>query len=187
MSAIFGEVLTFGQAQGPEIRLRVFGDELYARYEDLNGYTAIYDDELGLFCYAALAAGAFRSTGVPLDASSDTSALEADPSAPTRIYAWHVVRMYDAMGDADAPSPQPLNLVRYKYSNVAGTAYLTDVYDTPPAANAATAPVSAAGSTASRPGPWRLASPPRPSKPPWRMSPTTAPWSGSTARRGPSS
>ena len=62
MSAIFGEVLTFGQANGADVRLRVFGDEHYARYEDLNGYTVVYDDELGLFCYARLAAGS-----VPLD------------------------------------------------------------------------------------------------------------------------
>ncbi len=66
MSAIFGEMLTFGQSGGPEVRLRVFGDEHYARYEDVNGYSAVYDDELGLFCYARLAAGSFRSTGVPL-------------------------------------------------------------------------------------------------------------------------
>ena len=32
MSAIFGETLTFGQANGPDIRLRVTGDEFYARY-----------------------------------------------------------------------------------------------------------------------------------------------------------
>ena len=66
MSAIFGEVLAFGQARGPEIALRVFGDEHYARYEDTNGYSAIYDDELGLFCYAQMSAGSFRSTGKPL-------------------------------------------------------------------------------------------------------------------------
>src|SRR5262245_34593368 len=66
MSAIFGEVLTFGQAQGPDIALRVFGDEHYARYEDMNGYSAVYDNELGLFCYAQLSAGSFRSTGIPL-------------------------------------------------------------------------------------------------------------------------
>ena len=66
MSAIFGEVLTFGQANGPDITLRVFGDEHYARYEDMNGYSAVYDDQLGLFCYARLSAGSFRSTGVPL-------------------------------------------------------------------------------------------------------------------------
>jgi M6 family metalloprotease-like protein len=66
MSAIFGEVLTFGQASGPEITLRVFGDEHYARYEDMNGYSAVYDDQLGLFCYARLSAGSFRSTGTPL-------------------------------------------------------------------------------------------------------------------------
>ena len=66
MSAIFGEALTFGQANGPDIMLRVFGDENYARYEDMNGYSAVYDDQLGLFCYARLSAGSFRSTGVPL-------------------------------------------------------------------------------------------------------------------------
>ena len=67
MSAIFGEILSFGQANGPEIRLKVFGDEIYAHYESLDGYSTVYDDELGLFCYARLAAGRFRSTGVPLD------------------------------------------------------------------------------------------------------------------------
>lgn len=66
MSAIFGEVLTFGQPDGPDIRLRVFGDEHYARYETLDGYTAVFDEQRGRFCYARLAAGAFRSTGVPV-------------------------------------------------------------------------------------------------------------------------
>jgi len=67
MSAIFGETLTFGQANGPDIQLKVFGDELYARYENLSGYTFVYDAELGKFCYARLTAGAFRSTGVSSD------------------------------------------------------------------------------------------------------------------------
>ncbi|MGI6856888.1 M6 family metalloprotease domain-containing protein [Mesorhizobium sp. 1B3] len=67
MSAIFGEVLTLGQANGPDIALKIFGDEHYARYENLDGYSAVYDDELGLFCYARLtAAGSFRSTGTAL-------------------------------------------------------------------------------------------------------------------------
>ena len=66
MSAIFGEVLRFAQAKGPEIYLKVFGDEHYARYEDLSGYSAVYDDQLGLFCYARLSVGSFRSTGTPL-------------------------------------------------------------------------------------------------------------------------
>ena len=68
MSAIFGEILTFGQEKGPEIALRVFGDEHYARYENLDGYSAIYDSQLGVFCYARLSAGSFRSTGTPLSA-----------------------------------------------------------------------------------------------------------------------
>jgi hypothetical protein len=55
MSAIFGETLTFGQASGPHIQLKVFGDEFYARYETPAGYSVIYDEEMGLFCYARLA------------------------------------------------------------------------------------------------------------------------------------
>src|SRR5262245_5012985 len=66
MSGIFGEILTFGQTNGPDIQLKVFGDELYARYEDLNGFSTVFDSDVGLFCYARLAAGAFRSTRVAL-------------------------------------------------------------------------------------------------------------------------
>jgi M6 family metalloprotease-like protein len=64
MSAIFGEVLTFGQTNGPELRLRVFGDEHYSRYETVDGYTVVFDDGKGCYCYAAMSSGAFRSTGV---------------------------------------------------------------------------------------------------------------------------
>jgi M6 family metalloprotease-like protein len=67
MSAIFGELLNFTQENGPEVRLRVFGDEHYAHYEDADGYTVLYDEARGQFCYADLAGNRFVSTGVPLD------------------------------------------------------------------------------------------------------------------------
>jgi len=57
VSAIFGEVLTFGQEKGPESRLRVTGDENYAIYETLDGFTAVYDSDRGVFCYAMLVGG----------------------------------------------------------------------------------------------------------------------------------
>src|SRR5688572_14572149 len=66
MSAIFGEILTLGQQNGGDVELKVFGDEHYARYENLSGYTAVYDQELGRYCYARLAAGEFRSTGIAI-------------------------------------------------------------------------------------------------------------------------
>lgn len=66
MSAIFGELMSFDQEKGPEIKLRVFGDEFYARYETEEGYTAIYDDDLGLFTYARLKDGRFLSSGLDL-------------------------------------------------------------------------------------------------------------------------
>jgi hypothetical protein len=66
MSAIVGERLIFGQHDGPDIELRVFGDEFYARYETLQGYTVVYDLDLGQYCYATLEDGRFVSTGSPL-------------------------------------------------------------------------------------------------------------------------
>ena len=66
MSAIFGERLIFGQHKGPDIELRVFGDEFYARYETLQGYTVVYDLDLGRYCYAELENGRFVSSGAPI-------------------------------------------------------------------------------------------------------------------------
>jgi hypothetical protein len=66
VSAIFGEVLTFGQQNGGDVQLRVFGDEHYARYESLDGFTAVNDSEYGRFCYARLVTGVLLSTGVPI-------------------------------------------------------------------------------------------------------------------------
>ena len=69
MSAIFGELMSFDQEKGSEVKLRVFGDEFYARYETEEGYTAIYDDDLGLFTYARLKDGRFLSSGLDLSRS----------------------------------------------------------------------------------------------------------------------
>lgn len=69
MSSIFGEVLTFTQGNGPDVRLRVYGDEFYARYENLDGYTVVYDQDLELFCYALLIKGEFVSSGVEISTS----------------------------------------------------------------------------------------------------------------------
>jgi hypothetical protein len=66
MSAIFGEVLSFPQEKGPEVKLRVFGDEFYARHETEDGYTVIYDESLGKFAYAVLKDGHFVSSGVDI-------------------------------------------------------------------------------------------------------------------------
>ncbi len=66
MSAIFGEVLDFSQENGPEVKLRVYGDEFYARHETEDGYTVIYDESLGKFTYAMLKDGSFVSSGVDI-------------------------------------------------------------------------------------------------------------------------
>ncbi len=66
MSSIFGEFLTFSQEKGPEVRLKVYGDEFYSRYEDLDGFTVVYDPDQGLYCYALLIKGEFISSGIDL-------------------------------------------------------------------------------------------------------------------------
>jgi M6 family metalloprotease-like protein len=69
MSAVFGEALTLSQERGPDVVLVLFGDEFYARYETTDGYTAVYDFEAGLFCYAKLSnSGELISTGAPVTA-----------------------------------------------------------------------------------------------------------------------
>ncbi len=75
MSGVFGERLSIGQRSGPDVDLVVFGDETYARYETLQGYSAVYDEGRGLFCYARLENGAFASTGVPVTAPPPPEAL----------------------------------------------------------------------------------------------------------------
>ena len=67
MSAIFGETLTFTQATGEPIRLVVFGDDMFARYETLDGFTVVYDEDIGRFCYANTTERGIASSGVPAD------------------------------------------------------------------------------------------------------------------------
>ncbi|OPY52820.1 MAG: Proprotein convertase P-domain protein [Methanosaeta sp. PtaU1.Bin112] len=69
MSSIFGEFLSFPQEKGPEVQLRVYGDEFYSRYENMDGYSVVYDQDHGLYCYALLIAGEFVSSGVDLSQS----------------------------------------------------------------------------------------------------------------------
>jgi M6 family metalloprotease-like protein len=42
-------------------------EQPYARYEDENGYTVVYDSAIGRFCYASLHGNRLRSTGVTVD------------------------------------------------------------------------------------------------------------------------
>lgn len=96
MTAIHGETLTFGQRNAPDIQLVVFGDELYARYESLSGYSAVYDEDRGLFCYARLVDGAFVSTGVPVTEAPPAGALlhgqESDAVRQAKSAAAHARR-----------------------------------------------------------------------------------------------
>lgn len=51
------------------VRLLVYGDEFYSRYENTDGYTVVYDQDMGLYCYALLISGEFVSSGVDISQS----------------------------------------------------------------------------------------------------------------------
>lgn len=90
--------------------------------------------------------GVTMELGVPLDGSNDTSALERNPSTPSQIYRWRLVRQYDAQGEVNpagpALSPLPRNVVVYQYYQHGGTAFLADIFDTTPAATPTTTTTS---------------------------------------------
>ena len=66
MCLILGKTRTFPQKNGQDVQLRVYGDEFYARYETMDGYTVVYDTDKKLYCFAALAKGLLVSSGAPL-------------------------------------------------------------------------------------------------------------------------
>jgi hypothetical protein len=68
MVGMFGHKVSLGQANGPDVDLIVRGTELYASYETPAGFPAVYDDALGLFCYARITGGKFETTGIPVTA-----------------------------------------------------------------------------------------------------------------------
>jgi hypothetical protein len=66
MVGVNASKVCLGQANGPDVELFVTGTELYATYETVGGYPAVYDEPKGLFCYAKIANGQYESTGVPV-------------------------------------------------------------------------------------------------------------------------
>jgi hypothetical protein len=89
MVGMFGEKVSLGQANGPDVDLIVRGTELYATYETPEGFPAVYDDGLGLFCYARLVDGAFQSTGTPVASppppGAEQHAVETDDVRARKI------------------------------------------------------------------------------------------------------
>ena len=84
--------------------------------------------------------------GVPLDGSGYSGALEADPGRSGHVFRWNLVRQYDDEGTpppAGAAAPAPVNGIQYRYVAIGDIAYLADVYSTPPANGASTAPLAA--------------------------------------------
>ena len=66
MCLVLGKTRTFPQKNGKDVQLRVYGDEFYARYETMDGYTVVYDTHKELYCFASLIQGGLVSSGAPI-------------------------------------------------------------------------------------------------------------------------
>ncbi len=90
--------------------------------------------------------GVTMELGVPLDASNDRSGIETNPENPSQISRWALTRQYDTQGGANPTSPTvkptPVNIVSYRYRPDAPGFLLSDIYDTPPAADPTTLDLS---------------------------------------------
>lgn len=101
--------MIFTQEKGDDVRLRVYGDEFYARYEDLNGYSVIYDSDLGRYCYALLIQGEFVSSGADLGSSPPAGArrhLKESEQVRNRKFE----ARFSRMNPPSLSFPAPLNL-----------------------------------------------------------------------------
>lgn len=63
MSLIISERITLNQEKGGPVELVVTGDEFCSIHETLDGYTVVYDQDRGFFCYAVSANGRLMSSG----------------------------------------------------------------------------------------------------------------------------
>jgi hypothetical protein len=99
MTGIFGDTITFKQEKGPDVSLVVNGDESYARYETTDGYTVIYDSELGLYTYALIDDdGRFVSSKTPTNE-------EPPPNLPLHLEEHFSVRAQKAEAIIKKRSP----------------------------------------------------------------------------------
>lgn len=82
MTGLINQRVSVGQGKGPDVELIVNGTPFYATYHTLDGYPAVYDEALELFCYARLVDGRLQSTKVPVDEppppDAERGAREAD-------------------------------------------------------------------------------------------------------------
>jgi len=101
---LLGDIRTFPQGDGPDIQLKVFGDEFYARYETRAGYTVVYDGKKEKYCYALPEQGHIVSSGISTDRPAPVGLpYHIQESKEIRNDAFS--RRYDAMRPKASPPP----------------------------------------------------------------------------------
>ena len=68
MSGVFGDEGPSGPGERPRGRAGRQWQRAVVTYETVAGFPVVYDDALGLFCYASVVQGSYQSTAVPVSA-----------------------------------------------------------------------------------------------------------------------
>jgi len=66
---VVNQRVSLGQTNGPDVELIVTGTELYHTYQTIEGFPVVYDDNIGLFCFARIVDGKYESTAIPITAA----------------------------------------------------------------------------------------------------------------------
>lgn len=82
-----GEEINWQQPGGPNLTLRVYGDEFFGRTETADGYTVVYNPEDGAYHYAALAADGskFVPSGIKAHLAPPANQVKQLNLQPARI------------------------------------------------------------------------------------------------------
>ncbi len=141
MNGFNGKLFSFPQKNNTTVKLKVYGDELYARYESTDGYTVIYDDEIGLYCYALLDRSEFISSKVPLDQappeevvryleeSTQIVQLKIKASQEKRQGKVHRIDNFDDLNETFGPNQGLLEGQRLSVGKVKGLTILVNFSD----------------------------------------------------------
>jgi len=139
MSTIVGERLIFGQQEGDNVTLVVFGDEFYARYETVNGYTVVYDLNFGCYCYAEVIDGQLVSSTIPISKRPPTGIrkhLSASPRNRNEEFRsrYNTLRPRESVGETQVmrtlgPNSGLLTGRQVNQGNVRGLTILVEFQD----------------------------------------------------------
>ena len=138
MIGVYGDYFNFPQENKPDVSLKTFGNKSYARYENTDGYSVVFDKSLGQYCYAELKSNRFISSGVTLDNPSPEGVVrhleESSAVIQERVEAHNSqnpvgASSFDSINETFGPNQGLLNGRQLSIGKVRGLTILVNFAD----------------------------------------------------------